>query len=147
MSTTDGSTATVATTQLAPYIFFYGRCEEALEFYKAALGGTYEMQRNSDTPMGEDVPADWKSKVMHASFTAPGFTFMAADGREAHTIDPDAGNISLALSASDRAAGERIFKALSDGGKVTMPLDDAFWGGRFGMFVDRFGIEWMVTSP
>lgn len=133
--------------QLAPYIFFYGRCEEALEFYKNVLGGSYEAMRNSDTPMADQVPADWKNKIMHASFTAPGISFMASDGREAKPIDPDAGNIAVALTAPDRAQGERIFNALCEGGSVNMPLGDAFWGGKFGSVNDRFGIEWMVTSP
>jgi PhnB protein len=133
--------------QLQPYIFFYGRCEEALEFYKKTLGGTYELMRVSDTPMADQMPAEQRNKVMHASFSTDGIAFLAADGRETKVIDPDAGNISLSLAATDAAEGDRVFGALSDGGKVTMPLEGAFWGGRFGMFVDRFGIEWMVTAP
>jgi PhnB protein len=133
--------------QLAPYIFFYGRCEEALEFYKAALDGTYELQRNGDSPMGHSVPEAFQNKVMHATFTAPGVSFMASDGRGPQEIDPEAGNISLALTVNDRAKGEQVFAALSDGGKVKVPLDDAPWGGRFGIFDDRFGLEWMMTSP
>lgn len=147
MTTTTDVPGTAGTLQLRPYIFFYGRCEEAMEFYKKVLGGTYDVTRNSDTPMANDLPAQWKGKVMHASFTAPGVSFLGSDGREAKTVDPDAGNISLALSAADRDTGERIFAALSDGGNVTMPLNDAFWGGRFGDVIDRFGIEWMVTTP
>ncbi len=133
--------------QLQPYIFFYGRCEEALEFYKKTLGGTYELMRVRDTPMADQTPAEQRNSVMHASFTAEGINFLAADGRDIKAIDPDAGNISLSLTATDAAEGDRVFRALSDGGKVTMPLDAAFWGGRFGMFVDRFGIEWMMTAP
>jgi PhnB protein len=132
---------------LQPYIFFYGRCEEALEFYKNAFGGTYEAMRNSDSPMADQVGGEWKNKIMHASFTAPGVSFFASDGREAKPIDPEEGNISLALNATDASTGERIFKALGEGGKVSMPLDNAFWGGRFGQVVDRFGIEWMLTTP
>jgi PhnB protein len=133
--------------QLQPYIFFYGRCEEALEFYKKTFGGTYELMRVKDTPMAAQMPPEQRDKVMHASFTANGITFLAADGRETKVIDPDAGNISLSLAATDAAEGDRVFGALSDGGKVMMPLEEAFWGGRFGMLVDRFGIEWMVTAP
>jgi PhnB protein len=147
MTTASNTSADTKVMQLAPYIFFYGRCEEALEFYKGVLGGTYELMRVSESPMADQFPPDFSGKVMHASFTAPGISLMAADGREIKPIDPEAGNISLALSATDRAEGERVFKALSDGGKVKMPLNDAFWGGKFGMFDDRFGIEWMVTSP
>lgn len=147
MSTTPTSQAETKTLQLAPYIFFYGRTEEALEFYKSVLGGSYELMRVGDSPMADQMPPDFRNKVMHSSFTAPGITFMASDGREIKAIDPEAGNISLSLSAPDRAQGERVFKALSEGGKVKMPLSDAFWGGQFGMFDDRFGIEWMVTAP
>jgi PhnB protein len=147
MSTTSSSQAETKVLQLAPYVFYYGRCEEALEFYKNVLGGSYELMRVGDSPMADQFPAEFRNKVMHSSFTADGITFMASDGREIKTIDPEAGNISLALSSTDKAQGERVFKALSEGGKVKMPLSDAFWGGRFGMFDDRFGIEWMVTTP
>ena len=97
--------------------------------------------------MIQDAPAGQSSKVMHASFTGAGISFLASDGRETKKIDPEAGNISLALNVSDRATGERIFKALARDGRVSMPLDDAFWGGRFGDVIDRFGIEWMITTP
>jgi PhnB protein len=133
--------------ELQPYIFFYGRCEEALEFYKSALGGTYELMRVKDSPMAEHMPPNTANLVMHASFTADGVKFLASDGREIKAIDPDAGNIDLALTATDAAQGERAFNALAEGGKVMMPIDKAFWGGRFGMLVDRFGIEWMMTLP
>ena len=133
--------------QLQPYIFFYGRCEEALEFYKSVFGGTYEMMRVSDSPMADQMPPEAAKSVMHASFTADGVSFFASDGREVKTVDPDAGNISLALHYDDGAEGERIFSALAAGGKVTMPIEKAFWGGRFGMITDRFGSEWMMTLP
>lgn len=134
-------------TRLEPYIFFYGRCEEALEFYKSVLGGTYEVMRVADSPMAADMPKDFQTKVMHASFSAPGIAFMASDGREAKTVDPDSGNISLAITAPDRAEGERLFKTLAEGGKVEMPFDDAFWGGTFGIVNDRFGNQWLITAP
>ena len=142
-----GGQTQTTTLLLQPYIFFYGRCEEALEFYKKIFGGTYEAMRNSDTPYGEQMPPDFKNKIMHASFTAPGVSFFASDGREAKSIDPDEGNVSLAINATDGAAGERMFNALAEGGKVTMPIENAFWGGRFGSVQDRFGIEWMCTLP
>lgn len=133
--------------RLEPYIFFYGRCEEALEFYKKVLGGTYELQRVKDSSMGAQMPADAGNRVMHSSFTAPGITFMASDGRETKAIDPEAGNIVLSLGANDCAEGERIFKALSEGGNVKMPFGDAPWGdGKFGSLDDRFGIEWMIVT-
>jgi PhnB protein len=134
-------------TQLQPYVFFYGRCEEALKFYKDVFGGTYEIMRVKDTPMVKDMPDGSGERVMHASFTAPSISFLASDGMESKTIDPDAGNVSLALSLADAALGDRCFKALSQGGKVTMPLESAFWGGRFGVIQDRFGNEWLITTP
>jgi PhnB protein len=137
------------TTQLLPYVFFYGRCEEALEFYKKVFGGTYEVQRNSQAPAdcGGSIAPEFKNKVMHASFTAPGIAFLASDGREAKTVNPDEGNISLALSLPETREGERVFKALAEGGAVKMPLAEAFWGGKFGLIHDRFGTEWMITTP
>ncbi|TAM75746.1 VOC family protein [bacterium] len=133
--------------QLQPYIFFYGRCEEALEFYKSVLGGSFEMMRHGDSPMADQVSPEFRNKVMHASFKAGDAAFMASDGASAKSIDPEAGNISVSLTATDRVEGERVFNALSQGGNVKVPFDDAFWGGKFGMLDDRFGIEWMITAP
>ncbi len=134
-------------TQLVPYIFFYGRCEEALEFYKGVFGGSYEMMRVSESPVAEHMPPGSGNSVMHASFTADGVAFMASDGRETKAVDPNAGNVSMALSYDDAERGERVFTALSAGGNVGMPIGAAFWGGRFGMLTDKFGTEWMVTLP
>lgn len=134
-------------TQLVPYIFFYGKCEQALEFYKGVFGGTYEMMRVSDTPMASQMPPEAAQSVMHASFTADDIAFMAADGQTVKSVDPEAGNISIALSCDDGPRGERIFDALSAGGNVGMPIDKAFWGGRFGIVTDKFGTEWMMTLP
>jgi PhnB protein len=134
-------------TQPVPYLFFYGRCEEALEFYKGVFGGTYEMMRVAGSPMASAMPPGSENNVMHASFTADGVELLASDGREVKAIDPDAGNISLSLTFEDGARGERIFNGLAVGGKITMAIDKAFWGGRFGMVTDKFGIEWMMSLP
>ncbi|MDP9110624.1 MAG: VOC family protein, partial [Candidatus Eremiobacteraeota bacterium] len=90
---------TTTQTQLRPYVFFYGRCEEALEFYKSVFGGTYEAMRNSDAPaeITAQMPPNSMNNIMHASFTAPGFSFLASDGREEKKIDPEDGNVSLTL--------------------------------------------------
>lgn len=133
--------------KLVPYVFFYGRCEEALAFYKSVLGGDFEFMRVADSPMADKIPPDFKNKVMHGSFTSGEVTFMASDGMSAKAIDPEAGNITLCIEADSHAEGERIFTALSaGGGKVKMAFEDAFWGGRFGALDDRFGIEWFVSS-
>ncbi len=134
-------------TQLVPYIYFYGRCEEALEFYKGVFGGSYEMMRVKDSAVASEMPPDSGDRVMHASFTADEIKFMASDGRDVKSVDPDAGNISLSLQLDDGARGEQIFNALAAGGKVGMPIDKAFWGGRFGMVIDKFGTEWMLALP
>jgi PhnB protein len=134
-------------TELKPYLFIYGRCEEALEFYKRVFGGSYEAIRVGDTPVASEMPPGSEKNIMHASFTAEGIAFFASDGQANKTVDPDAGNISLALSFEDGARGEQIFNALGEGGNVSMPIGPAFWGGRFGIVVDKFGTEWMTTLP
>lgn len=132
--------------QLEPYVFYYGRCEEALEFYKSAVGGTYELSRFEGSPMADQVPAESRQKIMHATFKGDGFSFMASDGDVSKAVDPEAGNISLSLGIDDAAQAERAFNALGQGGTVKMPFAQAFWGGKFGVLVDRFGVEWMVSS-
>jgi PhnB protein len=144
MSTT-GTVGTAVTFQ--PYIFFYGRCREALDFYKDVFRGTYEAMTVGDSPMKDDPHMGGNDRIMHASFTSPGVSFLCSDGRENKAVDPDEGNVSLALSATDKAEGERIVAKLSEGGEVKMPLADAFWGGRFANVIDRFGNDWMITTP
>lgn len=130
-----------------PYVFFYGRCDEALAFYEKIFAGTVEIKRNDEGPMAEHVPPDFKGKVMHAKFESRLVKLFASDGREAKTVDPEEGNISLALETGSAEEGDRIFAQLADGGAIVMPLEEAFWGGRFGMINDRFGVQWLVTSP
>jgi PhnB protein len=137
--------------QLQPFIYFYGRCEEALAHYRDALGGTFEvLQRNGESPDSNDHrffdPA-FRDKVSYATFAAPGIGFAASDGPRARTIDPAEGNISLALTVPDLSFAERAFAKLTDGGAVKEPLGPAPWGGTFGIVHDRFGTEWIVTVP
>ncbi len=132
--------------QLEPYIFYYGRCEEALEFYKSAIGGTYELNRFEGSPMAEQLPPNLRNKIMHATFKGDGFSFMASDGDLSKTVNPDEGNVSLSLFVGTEGQGKRVFDALSQDGTVSQPLSDAFWGGKFGTVVDRFGVEWMISS-
>lgn len=136
-------------TDVKPYIFFYGRCEEALRFYKSVFGGDYELMRVGDTPaeVQAHMPQVGGDAVMHASFSADGVAFFASDGMQRKEVDPDAGNIAVAVSFDDGARAERAFAALSDGGKIQMPIGNAFWGGRFGNVVDKFGTEWVMTLP
>jgi len=133
--------------ELKPYIFFNGRCAEALEFYKGIFGGSYEAMRNADAPdqVKQMMPDADPNRIMHASFSADGFGFYASDGRQSNPIDPDAGNVSICLDAN-AADAERVCNALAEGGKVVMPLEDAFWGGKFANVIDKFGTDWFITG-
>ena len=134
-----------------PYLFFGGRCEEALEFYRTALGARVEaVMRFADSP--EPMPPGtlapgFETKVMHSCFRVGGSAIMASDG-----CGPEStfAGFSLALSVATEAEAERAFAALAEGGSVTMPLAKTFWSPLYGMVNDRFGVAWMVmvaTKP
>lgn len=132
--------------QLNPYLFFNGNCEEALNFYKECLGGEFEsINRFKDGPDemgGMKVPENYKEKVMHRTWRFDGNVVMASDGFEEIS---DGGNVTLSISMDNVDGMDTVFNKLSEGGKVTMPLQDTFWGARFGMFTDRYGIKWMFN--
>jgi PhnB protein len=130
--------------QISPYLFFYGRTEEAMKFYQSALGGELDISRNSDSPMGAELPKEWQDKVMHSTLKSDGFDIMASDGRE-DSPQAKESNISLAIGLSDEAKAKEVFDKLSAGGTVTMPLEKMFWGALFGQFTDKYGIDWMVN--
>jgi PhnB protein len=90
------------------------------------------------------VEANFKDKVMHASFVAGDVKFMASDGQPGAEPDGE-DDIALSLATKDAGEAERVFAALAQGGKVSMPLEEAFWGGKFGSLTDRFGVQWMVS--
>ncbi|MGH7156470.1 MAG: VOC family protein [Acetobacteraceae bacterium] len=132
--------------QVQPYLFFDGRCEEAIAFYGAALGAEVTMLMHyNDHPDTEEqskmppVPGD---KVMHASIRVGETTILASDGR--CLGKPDFQGFALTLLAANEAEAERLFAALADGGQVQMPLAKTFFSPRFGMVADRFGVSWMV---
>lgn len=133
--------------QLQPYLFFDGKCEEALNFYKEAFGGDIEgISRWSEMPKDAPGPAvtpETANRVMHATFNGPGFSFMASDATPGKTYGE--GPMSLSIATTDLAEAERIFNNLAAGGNVEMPMTDTFWGARFGMLTDKFGIDWMVS--
>ncbi len=133
--------------QLEPYLFFRGNCEEALNFYKDVFGGQIEgLSRWSEMPKdaeGPEVTPETENRVMHASFRAPGISFMASDATVGKTYGE--GSISLSLGMEQVAEAERVFNRLADGGNVEMPLTDMFWGARFGMLTDKYGIDWMIN--
>jgi len=129
-----------------PYLFFDGRCEEAVEFYRSALGAEVEMlMRFKDSPdphePGMCAPGA-EDKVMHMSFRIGDTTVLASDGR--CLGNPSFQGFSLSLTVPNEAEAERLFAALADGGEVQMPLTKTFFSPRFGMVADRFGVSWMV---
>jgi PhnB protein len=134
---------------LEPYLFFNGRCDEAIDFYTKALGAEVEMlMRFSESPCPTPpgmLPAGFEQKVMHSCLKIGGANLMASDGMT--TEPPGFTGFSLSLNARDGAEAERWFTALSDGGQVTMPLGKTFFAQHFGMVADRFGVEWMVIVP
>jgi PhnB protein len=134
------------TTRIEPYLTFGGRCEEALEFYKRALGADVEMmmrfKESPEPPPPGMVPPGFESKIMHSSFLVAGNRIMASDGCG---DDKNFTGFSLSISVPNEAAADKAFKALADGGKITMPLTKTFWSPKFGMLTDRFGLGWMVS--
>jgi len=136
--------------QINPYLNFNGNCEEAFNFYKSVFGGEFPMiSRYKDMPPAEGQPAmnvDGE-KIMHVSLPISRETsLMGSDvGGEWAKHNVVGNNIQLSVNAESEDDAKRIFNGLSDGGRVTMPLDKTFWGALFGMFIDKFGIYWMVN--
>ena len=128
--------------QLNPYLNFDGTTREAMEFYQKVLGGALDVQTFGDSPM--EASAEDKDRVMHARLDADGFTIMASDFQSGAT-DTGGENVSLSLQGTDLVALSGIFDGLADGGEVTMPMAEQFWGDTFGMLTDRYGIHWMVN--
>lgn len=135
--------------QVQPYLFFDGRCEEALEFYRTALGAEVTMKmRYKESPEPQPAgmcPPGSEDKIMHASFRIGDTELMASDGRA--TGQPEFKGFSLSLTAPSDAEAQRLFSALGQGGQVQMPLAKTFFASSFGMVADRFGVSWMVIKP
>jgi PhnB protein len=132
--------------QVQPYLFFNGRCEEAIAFYKKAIGAEVMMlMRNRESPEPHRpgmLPPGSDDKIMHTSLRIGATTVMASDGR--CEGQPDFRGFALSLDAANDAEADRLFAALAEGGQVQMPLAKTFWSPRFGMVTDRFGVLWMV---
>ena len=128
------------------YLFFDGRCEEAIEFYRRTLGAEVEMlmrfKENPETPPPGAVPRGAEDKVMHASLRIGGTSVMMSDGR--CTGQPTFEGFSLSLAVPNEAEAGRLFAALGEGGQVQMPLGKTFFSPKFGMVADRFGVSWMI---
>jgi PhnB protein len=137
----------MSNTIVQSYLFFGGRCDEALEFYRTALGAEVDFlmrYKESPEPLPPGrIPLGFENKVMHATFHIGGTTLMASDGCEA---GPRFAGFSLSLAVPTQAEADRAFAALAAAGQVTMPLTKTFWSPCFGMLTDRFGIGWMVSA-
>lgn len=124
-------------------MFFDGSCEEAIEFYKKALGAELAtLMRYKGGPEPSMCPPGSENKVMHASFRIGDTSVMASDGR--NTGKPVFQGFSLTIAAKSDGEAEKLFAALGDGGQVQMPLTKTFFSSRFGMVADRFGVSWMI---
>jgi len=132
--------------QIQPYLFFEGRCDEAIEFYHKALGAEImTLMRYKDSPEPAKpgmLPPGSDNKVMHSSFKIGETTVMASDGR--CSDNPEFKGVSLTLTVSGDSEAERLFSAMGEGGQVRMPLSKTFFSSRFGMVADRFGVSWMI---
>jgi len=135
----------MANSSIQPYLFFGGRCEEALNFYKSALGAEVQMllrfKESPQPPQPGMVPEGWENKVMHSAFRIGKSTLMASDGCSEGS---GFSGFTLSLNVPNEEEAHRVFTALSEGGEVRMPLGKTFWSPCFGMVADRFGLGWMV---
>ncbi len=126
-----------------PYLPFAGNCREAINFYKDALHGEI-LSVQSFAEANYQMDTDHADNIIHAEVKAEDIVFYASDGMPGFV--PQGGNmVTLSINLEDLAEEKQIFNALSAGGKVTMALNDTFWGARFGMLVDKFGIQWMLN--
>ncbi len=129
--------------QVQSYLFFDGRCDEAIDFYKKTLGAEVGMlMRWKDSPDKSMCTPSNENKVMHASLKIGESRVMASDGR--NTGNPEFKGFALSLNAKDEADADRLFNSLSADGNVMMPLGKTFFSPRFGMATDKFGVNWMV---
>ncbi|MCO4293904.1 VOC family protein [Solitalea sp. MAHUQ-68] len=137
-------------TTINPYLTFTGKCEEAFNFYKSVFGGDFAfVGRFKDMPPQEGMPpmpAEAADMLMHISLPIGGGVLMGSDTCEGWGPSLTVGNnITISINATNKEDADRLFNGLSAGGHVTMPMSDTFWGAYFGMFTDKFGINWMVN--
>ena len=129
--------------EINAYLTFDGNCREAMKFYEKCLGAELHMMPFSEMPKGQfEVPPEAKDRIMHAKLTKGAAVLMASDAMPGMPFQKG-NNFSVAISCESVDEIERLFSAFSEKGKVTMPLQDTFWGARFGMITDQFGIQWM----
>lgn len=133
------------TLRLNPHLAFDGRCREAFEFYERCLGGKIlTMLTYGESPMADQAPQEWRSKILHATMTIDGnIVFYGADSLPGQDQAPS--GFHIAINTRDSEQAKRIFQALSEGGTVQMPIQKTFWAALFGVVVDRFGVSWEIN--
>lgn len=127
---------------ITPYLTFNGTCRQAMTFYKDILGGELQLMDFASSPM--DVPDEAKNYIMHAVLTNNNVTLMASDTMPNQTVT-NGNSVSLSINCQSVDEINQLFNSLAEGGQITMPLDDTFWGARFGMLIDKFGTCWMFN--
>jgi PhnB protein len=131
---------------LNTYLNFNGNTEEAFNFYKSVFGGEFSaLQRLKDTPDADKIPASAREKIMHVALPIGGNVLMGTDVTETMPQVTFGTNSSISIDAASEEEANKLFNGLSAGGKVEMPLAKMFWGAYFGMFTDKFGVQWMVN--
>jgi len=130
-----------------PYLNFSGNCEEAFDFYRSVFGGEFlGKMRFKDVPAEDALPESEAEKIMHVALPiGQGTILMGSDKPDAMGPTTAGDNYFISISAQSEEEATRLFNGLSAGGQVAMPLERAFWGSLFGMFADKFGIQWMVN--
>jgi PhnB protein len=130
--------------QLNSYLTFNGDCKAAFEFYEKALGGKLEaMMTHAGTPAEAHMPPEWRDKILHARLAVGNSVLMGSDAPPDHYQKPQGFSVNIGIT--DPQEADRVFQALAEGGKLSMPIQQTFWARRFGMLTDRFGVPWMVN--
>jgi PhnB protein len=129
-----------------PYLTFDGQTAEALAFYAEVLGGEVAFSQSfGESPMKDDIPPEFRDRIMHATVKLPSGNLMASDAGPWAPMEGPMRSCSLSLHFTNVDQARKAFDALAKGGKVTMPLENTFWAAAFGMLTDRFGVQWMVN--
>jgi PhnB protein len=134
--------------QINPYLVFNGNCETAFDFYKSVFGGEFnDFNRFGEMPAieGQEMPEELKNKIMHVSYNIGSSVLMGSDANPMQGNVVFGQNISLSINAESKEEADKVFNGLADGGQITMPIQNTFWGAYFGMCTDKFSMMWMVN--
>lgn len=129
---------------MRPNLNFAGNAADVLNYYQAALGGELELNRFGDTPAADQVPPDWKDKIIYGRLRSPFGELDAMDAPPGRASEVG-GNIAIAIDVEDIDGGASVFAKLAAGGEIMMPYEETFFAKRFGMCTDKFGVRWMVS--